>query len=135
MSIFSRPKSSDMDFPIRHKPFPKERTPEAVDLLKRLRKEVFMKRGRRVELSVADTIIMRAEMVRENERREWEVEENGMPMRMDDPPFPFPEDATEIKLRGVPCFLDRPETKVVVWDDREQWLTLAATCYTPELSP
>ena len=117
--------------------YPEKMTTECAELLKRLSKEIYMRRGRRVELSVSDTALFRKEMIRANAEWHWRQTNWDMPIRasFDGEPYPNPEDATEIKLRGVPCFLDRPETKVVVWDDREQWLTLAATCYTPELSP
>ena len=37
-----------------------------------------------------------------------------------------------VKFLGIPVLMDRPETRVVRWDEYERLKVLSATCFTPD---
>lgn len=101
---------------------------EARDFAEKLRNDAMWGGARRIDISRYDSEKFQRFLKMENDAWEADGKKFGSPIG----PRPYPNIHYDIVFAYVPVRLYQPETKVVTWDAREQWLVLSATCYTPE---
>lgn len=97
----------------------------ACEFMQEIDRQAILKRPRRIEFSKTDSDLVRTYMRYRNDAHDSREVFSARP-------FPSPDYCHEFVLRRVPCRLDCPETRMVFWDDYEQWQVLSATCFTPD---